>query len=375
MSTINEDPGDECPICLDPLLPDTMRCDTFKRIWEHTPCCGKKICNGCNGKMLKYNRDDTIRRMGVEKVIAKLQQGVTVEVDDSYCPLCRCPVPKSNKERFKLVLKRAKNGKAWAQRKVGSMYMAGNGVKKNEAEGARWLKKAAGAGNTDAMFTYAGCCQLGSGVPISLIDAKYWYEKASDAGDIVAQYNVGIMLFSGGPGVPADPVEAARLFRICADQGHDSSQSMLGVCFATGQGVEKNIEQAMYWYGKAVSQGNVRAMNNYADVLLDNAEEKYGTYAKAGKSPIPQALYWYRKAAAEGHEDSVTAVTELEQHVSNHCANCEVAKESCEKLLKCKKCKAAYYCGRSCQVEHWQKGHKTDCCWRGNSSVHALMQS
>ena len=229
--------------------------------------------------------------------------------------------------------------------------------------------------DTDAMTCFAECSKLGSGVPVSMIDAKYWYEKASDAGKITAQYNFGMLLVSGGPGVPADPVEAVRLFRIGADQGHDNSQCNLGACFATGKGVEKNIEQAIYWSSKAVSQENMYTMYNYGCVLLQIAEEKYGPNAKVGNSPLPQALYWYRKAAARGHEKAATAVTYLEQHVSSHCANCDVAKDMCEKLLKCKKCKAAYYCGRSCQVEHWQKGHKTDCCWMKNSSVHALMQS
>ena len=87
MSAVDEDRDDECPICLDPLLADKMREEELNRGWNHTPCCGKKICKGCNGKMHKYNRNETARRMGVERVIAKAQQGGIVEVDDSYCSL------------------------------------------------------------------------------------------------------------------------------------------------------------------------------------------------------------------------------------------------------------------------------------------------
>ena len=217
--------------------------------------------------MRKHNRNETVRRMGVERVIAKLQQGGVVEVDDRYCPLCRCPVPKSSKDEFKLVLKRAKNGKAWAQYMVGVLYMNGEGVQKNEVEGARWLKKSAEAGNTDAMNAYARCSE-------SIIDAKHWYEKSSGAGNIVARHNLGLLLLCGGTGVPADPVEAARLFRIGADQGHDNAQCDLGNCFLNGQGVQKNIEQALYWYGKAISQGHDRAMYTYGLVLIENAEGK-----------------------------------------------------------------------------------------------------
>jgi hypothetical protein len=100
--------------------------------------------------MHKYSRNETVRRMGVERVIARLQQGGEVELDDRYCPLCQCPVPKSNKDEFRLVLKRAKMGRTWAQRMVGVMYMKGKGVKKDEVEAAMWIKKAADAGGVQA---------------------------------------------------------------------------------------------------------------------------------------------------------------------------------------------------------------------------------
>lgn len=371
MSSVDEDPDDECPICLDRLPADTLRDEPVNRSWGNSPCCGKKICMGCNEQMRTYDLIENFQRVGVERVIAMRQQGVLEELDVRYCPLCRCPVPKSSRDEFKLVLKRAKDGKAWAQYKVGSMYMTGEGVQKNEVEGARWLKKAAEAGNTDAMNEYAGCSRMGSGVPMSIIDAKYWYETSSEAGNIVAQHNLGKLLLSGGP---ANQVEAARLFRIIAEQGHTLGQCSLGGCFWSGDGVEKNIERARHWYGKAASQGHVNAMHNYASLLIENAWEKYGTNV----SVYPEAMYWYRKSAAGGHEQTVTAVADLEQLVSENCANCGTGKDSCEKLLKCKKCQAAYYCGRSCQREHWQMGHKTACCWKKHKKDmvdHGSMQS
>ena len=228
---------------------------------------------------------------------------------------------------------------------------------------------------TDAMTAYADCSCDGIGVPMSIIDAKFWYEKAADAGGMVAQYNLGLVLSSGGPGVPADPVGAARLFRKGADQGHDNAQCNLGHCFATGKGVQKNTDRALYWFGKAISQEHVRAMHNYAVLLLHIADETYGTDAEVGKSPLPQVLYWFRRAAAGGNEKAASAVADLVQQVSQNCAKCGIAKDSCEKLLKCKKCTAVYYCGRLCQGEHWQMGHKTDCCWKKHMVDHGSMQS
>jgi hypothetical protein len=40
------------------------------------------------------------------------------------------------------------------------------------------------------------------------------------------------------------------------------------------------------------------------------------------------------------------------------CAQCGVARE---KLLTCKSCGVAVYCGRDCQVSHWLPVHKAQC--------------
>lgn len=370
-----ETPSEECPICLEPFPADTVRGNELTRSWKHTMCCGNAICKGCFEKMRNHSVVGAIRRVGVERMIANLQQGRVPAPDDIYCPLCRYPVPKTFEGEFKLVLKRAKNGRVWAQCMVGARYTSGLGVKKDEVEGARWFKRAAEAGNIEAMDIYAECCRIGSGVPISMISAKYWFEKASNAGNAITQYKLGVILTSNIPGIPADPVEAARLFRMSADQDYDLGLRCLGDCYFTGQGVEKDIEQALHWYGEASSQGNTGAMHNYGNILLNNAEEKYGGIHLTGKSPIPQSLYWFRKAAAGGNADSATNVAFFEPLVSSQCKQCGVRKDACEKLLKCQKCKAVYYCGRSCQVKNWQLGHKIDCGWKENSTAHALMQS
>ena len=118
-------------------------------------------------------------------------------------------------------------------------------------------------------------------------------------------------------------------------------------------------------------------MHNYAVISTHHEREKYGEGSNvvAGKSPIPQALYWLRKAAAGGHEESATYVAGLEQILSRKCKHCGVGKNLCKKLFKCKSCKAAYYCGRRCQVDHWNMGHHRECGWRKFSSAYALTQS
>ena len=47
-----------------------------------------------------------------------------------------------------------------------------------------------------------------------------------------------------------------------AEQGYATAQHNLGVMYANGEGVEKNLTEAMKWYRKAAEQGNENALNN-----------------------------------------------------------------------------------------------------------------
>lgn len=42
-----------------------------------------------------------------------------------------------------------------------------------------------------------------------------------------------------------------------AEQGNAEAQYSLGVCYRCGDGVEKNLEEAIKWYKKAAEQGVV----------------------------------------------------------------------------------------------------------------------
>ena len=58
-----------------------------------------------------------------------------------------------------------------------------------------------------------------------------------------------------GHGVITGVSEAAKWYRLAADQGLASAQWMLGFCFANGHGVIADSCEAMRWYGLAADQG------------------------------------------------------------------------------------------------------------------------
>jgi hypothetical protein len=101
----------------------------------------------------------------------------------------------------------AEQGDVAAQRKLGVLYFAGNGVSKNVLEAVKWFRKAAEQGDAEAQNTLGAMYVLGEGVPEDATEAVKWYRKAAEQGDISAQTNLGVM-YGEGKGVPQDYGEA-----------------------------------------------------------------------------------------------------------------------------------------------------------------------
>ncbi|MGB8353436.1 MAG: DUF3592 domain-containing protein [Chthoniobacteraceae bacterium] len=110
----------------------------------------------------------------------------------------------------------------------------------------------------------------------------------ADKGDAKAQRYVAIWYFAGKEGYPKDPVKAAEWMRKSADQGDPEAENFMGQFYASGTGVEKNLETAVQWLQKAAAQGEPHACFSL------------GTASEKGLGGLPQdnakAIEWYRKA-------------------------------------------------------------------------------
>jgi TPR repeat protein len=70
---------------------------------------------------------------------------------------------------------------------LGSVYEDGRGLAKDEAEAARWYRKAAERGNTYGMVALALMYDNGRGVAKDITEALKWYRKAAKLGNELAQ--------------------------------------------------------------------------------------------------------------------------------------------------------------------------------------------
>ncbi|HWK43654.1 MAG TPA: tetratricopeptide repeat-containing serine protease family protein [Stellaceae bacterium] len=208
----------------------------------------------------------------------------------------------------------AQAGDVVAERMLGRMYLAGNGVPKNLTEGARLLKAAATGGDPEAAWllgiayqfaqpgqqnldearrwyqvsaehgyadgqaAYGNLFDHGIGVPENFAEALKWYRLAVAQNNPLGENNLGAMYFNGR-GVDVDLTEGVRLLRLAALQKTASAQANLGGAYANGRGVPKNLVVAYAWYDLAATSKN------------DTERQRYSVFRdQLGKSLSPAEL-------------------------------------------------------------------------------------
>jgi hypothetical protein len=101
----------------------------------------------------------------------------------------------------------------------------------------------------------------GKGVHRDHAEAARLYRLAAEQGSAHAQFRLGFM-YGKGEGVPQDNTEAAKWYRLAAEQGNAGAQCNLGVMYHNGDGVPRDYAGAAKWYRLAAEQGSANAQRN-----------------------------------------------------------------------------------------------------------------
>ena len=118
--------------------------------------------------------------------------------------------------------------------------------------------------------------------------------EAAMAGNSAAQYEIGLR-FAEGRSVARDLASAAHWFGKAADQGLAPAQYRIGSLYEKGLGVARDAALAKSWYQRAAEAGNIRAMHNLAVLTAEGG---------GGKPDYASAAQWFKKAAEHGVRDS-----------------------------------------------------------------------
>lgn len=90
--------------------------------------------------------------------------------------------------------------------------------------------------------------------PQDKAEAAKWFRLAAEQGQVEAQFNLALLL-AGGDGVPADPRQAAHWCRRAAEQGFPPAQDHLGLMYFEGHGVPRDRTEALVWFRVAALSG------------------------------------------------------------------------------------------------------------------------
>lgn len=177
----------------------------------------------------------------------------------------RMNVAKDGVRAVEWFLKAAAKGHADSQFELGKLYYFGlSGVAPNGQEAVRWLKSAEAQPSLKArhrafsQMLLATCFTTGLGVAKDDAEAARWFRKAAESGDHLAEYRLGLC-YLNGTGVPQNDREASFWFLKAANAGETDAQIKLADVYSSGRGVPQDYIAAYKWYNVAAAKGNDQA--------------------------------------------------------------------------------------------------------------------
>ena len=249
-------------------------------------------------------------------------------------------VSQNNVTGATLVKKAAEQEMPEAQSTLATYYRDGIGVPKDIKRAVGWWEKAANQGNVSSQVNLGVCYANGFGVAKDITKAKYWWEmaaaegsdvakknleslskeieqgnkgsaplsksttnpknnyqaniEAAENGDPVAQLKIGVC-YQTGNGIEKDETKALEWYEKSANQGNADAQTCLGLCYGMGLGVAEDFSLAIKWWRKAANQGNAQAQ-----YYLGNCYN-HGTGVSVDYT---HAALWYQRSAEQGNADA-----------------------------------------------------------------------
>ncbi len=212
----------------------------------------------------------------------------------------------------KWLLKAAEQGAVMAQYKIALAYDTGAGVAQDFAEAAKWYEKSGSAPANkagDGLSVIESKCRLGAmyaeGIGVKQDHgqmAKWWeisapkllsLKEKAEGGDGEAQLALGNLLRPSMSCRRQANAEAAKWYRMAAEQGVTDAEYYIGRLYDAGEGLARSDKEALKWYGRAVAKGHPQAQYQLG-LLFARPFDGY-------KADAAKSLKWIMLAAQQGH--------------------------------------------------------------------------
>ena len=149
-------------------------------------------------------------------------------------------------------------GSAYAMNCLACMSKHGIGVKQDDQGAVTLMKTAVDLGNTDAKNALALMYMQGRGLARDDEKAIELLKLAAEEGSVSALYNLGYFFDD----ISNDYESAARYYTAAASHKDPNALNNLGVLYAEGRGVPKDLNEATYLWALAIHEGSERALGN-----------------------------------------------------------------------------------------------------------------
>ncbi len=268
--------------------------------------------------MLYLTKITKLIEKDIPTAIKWLSLSAEQKFDQARCALGLCynlgiGVEKDAKKAVRFLQLAAEKGNSLAHFVLGDCYLYGDGVEKDTKEAIRLYRLA--DDYPIAQHALGRCYLNGEGVEKDAKEAVRLYRLAADQEFTLAQYALG-NCYLQGEGVEKDAKEAVRLHRLAAEQEYSFAQYALGNCYLYGNGVERDVKEALRLYRLAADQGFVDAQCILGTYRTSSEVEKdlpkaiqyvtaqfelglaYAT-GKGVKKDIKEAVRYYQLAAKQ----------------------------------------------------------------------------
>lgn len=208
----------------------------------------------------------------VSEIIKKAEQG-DAAAQLEYARLLKTKgngVEQNWQKAVEMLQSASDKGNVDALWELGSMYEFADHIAQNESKAIELYRKSAEAGSPIGMYMLAHCYQHGIAIEENLTVSDSLYTQAFNAlMRLAPEEDIYVLNFVGsayywGDGVAVDRKKAFEYYLISARKGNPETQYKIGNCYETGQGTDKDAEQALYWYRESAAQGYAAAIDALA---------------------------------------------------------------------------------------------------------------
>ena len=287
---------------------------------------------------------------------------------------------KDYEKAIRYLFKALEAGSIEAISEIGYMYQYGRGVAKDKAKAVKWYRRGSELGDPSSMNELADCLLKGIGTEKNIGEAIQWYRRAAELGnynrakelatclikyqgneseafewlkkgtgkyslidslihdyttdaEISALKELAEIYYFSMPDTRGNKLKAFELYKKLAKKnphyGYD-----VAVMYWEGEGVEKNLSEALKWLRSSAEAGNSRSMRELAEIYLK------GELVPKDET---KALDWLRKAFERNANDYRLFDEHFDAEIEAICslANIYYADENytpnCDKSLEDKK--------------------------------------